>query len=68
MYAIWKNMMLGEYASEAENDVEMVLHWKWEIIKSLNKGKMHRYTNLWSTNLCTLFFLFIFAPKTTVLI
>ena len=25
MYAIWKNMMLGEYASEAENDVEMVL-------------------------------------------
>lgn len=28
--ARWRNMMIGEYASEAENDVEMVVHWKWD--------------------------------------
>ena len=28
--ARWKNMMMGEYASEAENDVETVLRWKWD--------------------------------------
>ena len=28
--AHWKNMMMGEYASEAEDDVEMVLRWKWD--------------------------------------
>ena len=30
--ARWKNMMIGEYASEAENDVELPIRWKWDAL------------------------------------
>ncbi|MBR1504448.1 MAG: YARHG domain-containing protein [Prevotella sp.] len=30
--ARWKNMMIGEYASETENDVELPIRWKWDAL------------------------------------
>ena len=30
--ARWKNMMMGEYVSEAEDEVELPIHWTWDAV------------------------------------